>query len=50
VIVFRADHAGGEVVVSEEHDAYRWCQLAELTELGVPEQLVAAARDAWLAD
>jgi 8-oxo-dGTP diphosphatase len=49
VIVFRADHAGGEVVVSEEHDAYRWCDLAELTELGVPEQLVDAARDAWPA-
>jgi 8-oxo-dGTP pyrophosphatase MutT (NUDIX family) len=49
VIVFRAQHREGEVVLSEEHDAYRWCDLAELTELGVPEQLVDAARDAWPA-
>jgi 8-oxo-dGTP diphosphatase len=49
VIVFRADHQEGEVVLSEEHDAYRWCELAELTELGVPEQLVEAARGAWPA-
>ena len=47
VIVFRAEHEVGEVVLSEEHDAYRWCVLAELSELGVPEQLVDAARDAW---
>jgi len=49
VIVFRAQHREGEVVLSEEHDAYRWCDLAELTQLGVPEQLVDAARDAWPA-
>ena len=47
VIVFRAEHEEGEVVLSEEHDAYRWCDLEELSELGVPEQLVDAARDAW---
>ncbi|MGB3052295.1 MAG: NUDIX domain-containing protein [Polyangiales bacterium] len=47
VIVFAAEHQGGEVVLSEEHDAYRWCELEELSELGVPKQLVEAARDAW---
>ena len=47
VIVFAAEHEEGEVVLSEEHDAYRWCELRELTELGVPEKLVDAARDAW---
>jgi len=47
VIVFVAEHEEGEVVLSEEHDACRWCELRELTELGVPEQLVDAARDAW---
>ncbi|MFZ1866179.1 MAG: NUDIX domain-containing protein [Polyangiales bacterium] len=47
VIVFRGDHQDGEVVLSEEHDAYRWCALPELTELGVPEKLVDAARKAW---
>ncbi|HSN84876.1 MAG TPA: NUDIX domain-containing protein [Polyangiales bacterium] len=47
VIVFRADHQDGEVVLSDEHDAYRWCELRELSELGVPEMLVDAARQAW---
>ena len=47
VIVFRAEHQEGEVVLSEEHDASRWCSLTELTELGVPEQLVDAARQTW---
>jgi 8-oxo-dGTP diphosphatase len=47
VIVFRATHHEGEVVLSEEHDAFRWCDLEELNALGVPPQLVAAARDAW---
>jgi 8-oxo-dGTP diphosphatase len=50
VIVFVAKHERGEVVLSKEHDAYRWCELAELRELGVPEQLVAAARAAWMED
>jgi len=49
VIVFSAEHEEGEVVLSEEHDAYRWCGLRELTEMGVPEKLVDAARDAWPA-
>jgi len=48
VIVFAAEHQGGEVVISEEHDAFRWCELEELSRLGVPKQLVQAARDAWL--
>lgn len=47
VIVFRADHEGGEVVLSDEHDAYRWCVLPELSGLGVPPRLVDAARKAW---
>lgn len=47
VIVFRADHLAGEVVLSGEHDAYRWCELSELIELGVPPQLLEAARKAW---
>jgi 8-oxo-dGTP diphosphatase len=49
VIVFAADHEDGEVVLSEEHDAFRWCQQTELSELGVPVQLADAARAAWPA-
>jgi 8-oxo-dGTP diphosphatase len=44
VIVFRGDHEQGEVTLSEEHDAYRWCTVDELSELGVPAQLIDAAR------
>ena len=47
VIVFVGDHRGGEVVLSEEHDAFRWCTEAELSELGVPVRLADAARSAW---
>ncbi|NNE17604.1 MAG: NUDIX domain-containing protein [Myxococcales bacterium] len=47
VIVFAADDQGGEVVLSDEHDAYRWCDLEELNRLGVPKRLVEAARHAW---
>lgn len=47
VIVFSARHESGEVTLSEEHDEYRWCEVAELTELGVPVQLADAARAAW---
>lgn len=46
VIVFRAEHEGGEVVLCAEHDAYRWCALEELTELGVPPRLIEAAHRA----
>ncbi len=46
VIVFRAEHEGGEVVLSLEHDAYRWCALEELIELGVPARLIEAAHRA----
>jgi 8-oxo-dGTP diphosphatase len=49
VIVFRAEHEEGEVELSQEHEAYRWCELSELIELGVPPQLVDAARQAWPA-
>ncbi len=47
VIVFRAEHEAGEVVLSEEHDAFRWCALDELTELGVPGRLIEAVHRAW---
>lgn len=47
VIVFRAVHERGDVVLSEEHDEFRWCEAPELSELGVPVQLADAARAAW---
>lgn len=47
VIVFRAEHAAGEVEISDEHDAFRWCALDDLSELGVPGLLIEAARRAW---
>lgn len=47
VIVFVADHQNGEVVLSEEHDDFRWCTEAELSELGAPVRLADAARSAW---
>ena len=47
VIVFSAVSAKGEVVLSEEHDAFRWCTHAELTQLGVPPRLIQAAALAW---
>jgi 8-oxo-dGTP diphosphatase len=50
VIVFRADHDGGEVILSDEHDEFRWCDPSELSALGVPVQLVEAARAAWPAE
>ena len=46
VIVFRAEHEDGEVVLSAEHDAYRWCALEELSALGVPPRLIEAAHRA----
>jgi 8-oxo-dGTP diphosphatase len=49
VIVFGAEHEEGEVALSEEHQAYRWCDLSELSGLGVPGRLVEAARQAWPA-
>lgn len=47
VIVFAAEHEGGEVTLSDEHDDYRWCERSELSELGAPVQLADAARAAW---
>lgn len=49
VIVFRAEHHAGEVEISEEHDAFHWCTLDDLSELGVPRLLIEAARRAWPA-
>jgi len=36
VIVFSAIHESGEVMLSDEHDDYRWCNADELAELGAP--------------
>ena len=47
VIVFVAHHKSGEVVLSDEHDDFRWCTEAELSELGAPVRLADAARAAW---
>jgi 8-oxo-dGTP diphosphatase len=47
VIVFAADHRHGEVVLSDEHDDFRWCEASDLSELGVPVQLADAARAIW---
>lgn len=47
VIVFSAIHESGEVTLSDEHDDYRWCDVSELSGLGVPVQLADAARAAW---
>ena len=47
VIVFSAMHESGEVVLSDEHDDFRWCDDSELSELGAPVQLADAARAAW---
>ena len=49
VIVFRAEHHAGEVEISEEHAAFHWCTLDDLSELGVPRLLIEAARRAWPA-
>jgi len=49
VVVFAAEHERGEVVLSDEHDDFRWCEAEELSELGVPVQLADAARVAWPA-
>ena len=47
VIVFVAEHEAGEVEISDEHDAFRWCTLDDLSALGAPELLIEAARRAW---
>ena len=47
VIVYRATHERGEVILSDEHDDFRWCDEPELSELAVPVQLADAARAAW---
>lgn len=47
VLVYAATYLGGEVVLSAEHDAYRWCSLDELRAIGVPVRLVRAAERAW---
>lgn len=49
VIVFSADHEAGEVALSDEHDAHRWCEVTELAALGIPVRLADAARAVWPA-
>jgi 8-oxo-dGTP diphosphatase len=44
VIVFLAQYAGGDLVLSSEHDAYRWCDAQTFSELGAPPQLVRLVR------
>lgn len=44
VIVFLAQYSAGEVTLSSEHDAYRWCDAEVFSELGAPPQLVRLVR------
>ena len=44
VIVFLAEHSEGEVILSSEHDDYRWCDAEAFSELGAPAQLVRLVR------
>lgn len=43
VIVFRARHIAGDVTLSAEHDAYRWCLAQEFASLGAPTRLAELA-------
>lgn len=45
VIVFLAEHSAGEPVLSEEHDAYRWCDADAFSELSAPARLVQLVRE-----
>ena len=47
VIVYAADYRGGEVVLSEEHDAYRWLTPDEFAELSTLTLLIQAAQIAF---
>jgi 8-oxo-dGTP diphosphatase len=46
VIVYAADHVAGEVVFSEEHDAFAWVTPEEFARVSPLQPLVAAAREA----
>jgi 8-oxo-dGTP pyrophosphatase MutT (NUDIX family) len=45
VIVYRAEHAGGEVLLSEEHDEYRWLTPAEFAGLTTLTRLAEAVKN-----
>ena len=47
VIVYRADHVAGEVVISHEHDASDWLDLGAFGERTTLTRLVEAARRAF---
>lgn len=47
VIVYAADYRSGEVVLSNEHDAYRWLTPAEFAALSTLTPLIEAARLAF---
>ncbi len=47
VIVYRADHLAGEVVMSHEHDATDWLDLEAFADRTTLTRLVAAARRAF---
>ncbi|MEM8711941.1 MAG: NUDIX domain-containing protein [Planctomycetota bacterium] len=47
VLVYVGRSMEGEVALSDEHDAYRWCTLAEFKALGAPPRLAKAAALAW---
>ena len=47
VIVYRADHVSGEVVISHEHDASDWLDLRAFAERTTLARLVEAARRAF---
>lgn len=47
VIAYAADYISGEVILSEEHDSYRWLKPDEFAELSTLTPLIQAARLAF---
>lgn len=47
VIVYAADHMGGEVTLSEEHDRYRWLSPEAFADLSTLTPLIQAAQLAF---
>ena len=50
VIVFRAWHITGDVTLSHEHDAYRWCSAEEFASIGAPAQLAELTMETLKSD
>ncbi|UCH25747.1 MAG: NUDIX domain-containing protein [Trueperaceae bacterium] len=46
VIVYRAEYRSGEVIMSEEHDAYAWLTPAEFAQRSILTKLVEAVKTA----